>query len=137
MIARDGRVRWLRDIVTFVENHGVHPVLRGLMVDITERTQAELQIARLTRVHAVLSGISEAVVRAPSPQQLFDTACAIAGERGAFLAAWIGRVADNGRFTVVAIDERAIGDGRPGPNTRELIRRFAELVAREARPLSG
>jgi branched-subunit amino acid aminotransferase/4-amino-4-deoxychorismate lyase len=38
---------------------------------------------------------------------------------------------------VVAIDERAIGDGRPGPNTLELIRRFAELIEREARPLSS
>ncbi len=33
---------------------------------------------------------------------------------------------------VVKIDQRVIGDGAPGPITRELMRRFAELVAREA-----
>lgn len=33
----------------------------------------------------------------------------------------------------VEIDGRRIGDGNPGPHTRELIRRFAELVEREAR----
>jgi len=33
---------------------------------------------------------------------------------------------------VVEIDGRALGDGRPGPVTRELMRRFASLVAREA-----
>ena len=37
---------------------------------------------------------------------------------------------------VVAIDERAVGDGRPGALTRELIRRFAQLVEREALSLS-
>jgi branched-subunit amino acid aminotransferase/4-amino-4-deoxychorismate lyase len=36
---------------------------------------------------------------------------------------------------VVEIDGRAVADGRPGARTRELIRRFARLVEREARPL--
>lgn len=36
---------------------------------------------------------------------------------------------------VVKIDDRLIGDGKPGPSTRELIRRFALLVEQEARPL--
>jgi PAS domain S-box-containing protein len=125
MIARDGRVRWLRDIVTFVENDGEGAVLRGLMVDITDRKQAELQIARLNRVHAVLSGISEAVVRATSPQQLFETACAIAVERGAFLMAWIGRVADDGRFTVVA-------QAGATPDTMAIVRELLEVPAEPA-----
>lgn len=38
---------------------------------------------------------------------------------------------------VVAIDGKDVGDGRPGPRTRELMRRFAELVAKQARPLRG
>jgi branched-chain amino acid aminotransferase len=33
---------------------------------------------------------------------------------------------------VVKIDRLAIGDGHPGPITRDLIRRFRELVDREA-----
>jgi branched-subunit amino acid aminotransferase/4-amino-4-deoxychorismate lyase len=33
---------------------------------------------------------------------------------------------------VVRIDRITIGDGRPGPVTRELMRRFGELVDREA-----
>lgn len=35
----------------------------------------------------------------------------------------------------VEIDGRRIGDANPGPHTRELIRRFAELVEREAESL--
>jgi branched-subunit amino acid aminotransferase/4-amino-4-deoxychorismate lyase len=37
---------------------------------------------------------------------------------------------------VVKIDHLTIGDGTPGPITRELMRRFHELVAREAMPLT-
>ena len=36
---------------------------------------------------------------------------------------------------VVSIDGQAIGDGRPGPVTRELIRRFREAVAKESAPI--
>jgi len=36
---------------------------------------------------------------------------------------------------VVRVDDRSIGDGRPGPVTREIARRFAELVDREAEVL--
>ena len=42
-----------------------------------------------------------------------------------------------GVLPVARIDDRTIGDGRPGPVTRELGRRFDALVAREAEPLSG
>jgi branched-chain amino acid aminotransferase len=36
---------------------------------------------------------------------------------------------------VVRIDGREVGDGRPGPRTREIIRGFADLVEREAETL--
>jgi branched-chain amino acid aminotransferase len=36
---------------------------------------------------------------------------------------------------VVKVDDQVIGDGTPGPITRELIARFADLTAREATPL--
>lgn len=40
-----------------------------------------------------------------------------------------------GILPVVAIDGAPVGDGRPGSVTRELMRRFAELEAREAQPV--
>lgn len=39
--ARDGRIVWLRDIVTVISEQGVPKVLRGLMVDITAARQLE------------------------------------------------------------------------------------------------
>jgi PAS domain S-box-containing protein len=41
MVAADGRVVWVRDMVRYVEPPGQAPVLRGLMVDITEQKRAE------------------------------------------------------------------------------------------------
>jgi branched-chain amino acid aminotransferase len=41
-----------------------------------------------------------------------------------------------GILPVVRIDGLAIGDGRPGPVTRDLIGRFQALVDREAQPLA-
>ncbi len=43
--------------------------------------------------------------------------------------------ASRGILPVVRIDEVRIGDGSPGPTTRELAHRFEELIAREAESL--
>lgn len=40
-----------------------------------------------------------------------------------------------GIVPVVRIDDRRLGDGRPGETTRELMQRFAECVEREAVPV--
>ncbi len=46
MITADGRCLWVRDIVSLIE-HGHEPVLRGLMIDISEakRTEEALQLS--------------------------------------------------------------------------------------------
>jgi diguanylate cyclase (GGDEF)-like protein/PAS domain S-box-containing protein len=58
--------------------------------DVTERKLAEQKIARLNRVHAVLSGINSAIVRLRDRQELFDECCRIAVEHGRFVMAWVG-----------------------------------------------
>ncbi|MBI1938996.1 MAG: PAS domain S-box protein [Ignavibacteriales bacterium] len=44
MIAADGRIVWLRDIVSIILENNEPVLLRGIMVDITERKNAELEI---------------------------------------------------------------------------------------------
>jgi PAS domain S-box-containing protein len=46
MIAADGRVVWLRDMVTADDTNHAFPHLRGIMVDITERKVAEDQLKK-------------------------------------------------------------------------------------------
>lgn len=50
MLAADGRVVWLRDIVNVVIDHGRPSALRGLMIDITADKDAENQLRRYERI---------------------------------------------------------------------------------------
>ncbi|MHB1188351.1 EAL domain-containing protein [Thiobacillus sp.] len=104
VLAADGRVVWLRDIVRVpLEPDGSVRRLRGLMVDITRHKENEARIARLNRIYSVLSGINTTIVRVRESQELFDEACRIAVEHGGFTFAWIGTLdADRQRVTPVA-----------------------------------
>lgn len=89
MVASDGRIVWLRDIVTVVEKDG-HPVaLRGIMVDISQSKKNEERIQHLNRVYSMLSNINQMIVREQEPRAIIESACQIAVENGGFLCAWI------------------------------------------------
>jgi diguanylate cyclase (GGDEF)-like protein len=55
-----------------------------------ERKNQQQKIARLNRIHAVLSGINSAIMRIRDRQQLLEEACRIAVEHGKLELAWIG-----------------------------------------------
>lgn len=48
------------------------------------------ELARMTRLYAMLSQINRAIVRAEDPQYLFNAICRIAVDHGGFSLAWIG-----------------------------------------------
>jgi diguanylate cyclase (GGDEF)-like protein/PAS domain S-box-containing protein len=99
-IVRDsGETRWIHDRAQPVHGeNGAVARLDGLARDITERKAQEQKIARLSRIHAVLSGINAAMLRATDRPALFREACRIAVEAGQFRLAWIGTaVADHSR----------------------------------------
>jgi PAS domain S-box-containing protein len=50
MVAADGRIVWIRDLVTVVVEGGQAAKLRGVMFDITERKRDELLLARAKRL---------------------------------------------------------------------------------------
>ena len=95
-----------RRTITFPQGDGVHhylvqkfpihghdgnpTLLGGIAVDLTDRLRAEEKIARLSRIHAVLSGINSTIVRVRDRDELFRDACRIAVEHGRFRLAWIG-----------------------------------------------
>ena len=60
-----------------------------IIQDISERRQQEQKIARLSRIHAVLSGINAVIVRVRDRGELLKEACHIAVEHGGFGIAWI------------------------------------------------
>ena len=60
--------------------------------DITERVKQAREIEYLNRLYSVLSRVSQAVVRATSPEKFLDQVCREVVEGGGFLQAWIGEV---------------------------------------------
>jgi len=60
--------------------------------DITERKAQQEKIERLTRVHAMLSGINAAIVRIRDREELFRESCRIAHEAGGFDVVWISLI---------------------------------------------
>ena len=64
----------------------------AMVTDITERTKQTREIQHLNRLYSVLSRVSQAVVRATSPEKFLEQACREIVEGGGFLLAWIGHV---------------------------------------------
>jgi diguanylate cyclase (GGDEF)-like protein len=56
-------------------------------MDITERREAQRRVTDLSRMHAMLSGISNLIVRVRSRETLFQEACRVAAEAGGFVCA--------------------------------------------------
>jgi diguanylate cyclase (GGDEF)-like protein len=84
-------VRWIHDRARSIRDDAGNVVrLDGIARDITELKLQEQRIARLNRIHAVLSGINSAIVRIRDRQQLLEEACRIAVDHGGFGIAWVG-----------------------------------------------
>ncbi len=62
------------------------------IADITERAKQTREIEHLNRLYSVLSRVSQAVVRATSPEKFLEEACRQVVEGGGFLLAWIGQL---------------------------------------------
>ncbi|MFN8487950.1 MAG: PAS domain S-box protein [Caldilineaceae bacterium] len=66
IIAADGRILWLRDVVSVVMEAGVPTKLRGIMVDITESKQAEAErqahvwfLESMDKINRAMQGANE------------------------------------------------------------------------------
>ncbi|MBA2276487.1 MAG: PAS domain S-box protein [Chloroflexia bacterium] len=63
MITADGRTVWLRDIVTVVVEDDKAVKLRGVMVDITERKRAEMELLRREAILEAVAFAAECFLR--------------------------------------------------------------------------
>ncbi|MEO8394150.1 MAG: PAS domain S-box protein, partial [Chloroflexota bacterium] len=90
-VRKDGSRFWANVIITALRNtdgslYGFAKITR----DLAQRKQAEDQIRTLHRTLGVLSDINQAIVRIRHMPTLFEQACQIAVEKGAFSMAWVG-----------------------------------------------
>lgn len=98
---------------------GGRQIVRGSVLDISERKAAEQQIRKLARTYAVLSDVNQLIVRERDTGALLAGACRIAVETGGFRLAWIGLAEANGQLRVVA-------HGGATPDTLAVVRNLVE-----------
>jgi diguanylate cyclase (GGDEF)-like protein/PAS domain S-box-containing protein len=85
----DGSEHWV-EVRRQAHRLGARWTIVVIIRDITERRRAADRIRQLNRLYAVLSGINTLIVRARSRNELFEQACRLAVEAGAFGMAWVG-----------------------------------------------
>lgn len=86
-----GNVRWLQTVKRpIISENGEAKMVLGISVDITERKKQEERLARLNRMHSMLSGINSAITRIQDRNILLQEACRISIEEGGFKLAWCG-----------------------------------------------
>lgn len=92
----DGTMRWvnIKGQVLFDENH--HPIrMVGVLADITERKQAEIEQIKLNRTLHLLSEANEALLRIRSEDELLQTLCKLITLIGGYRLAWVGLLTDD------------------------------------------
>lgn len=62
MIAQDGKIIWIQDIVTVIIENGQASRLRGIMVDITERKKAEAKIQQANELFNLVTKATSDIV---------------------------------------------------------------------------
>jgi branched-chain amino acid aminotransferase len=88
-----------------------------------------------TEEERALAGVTRTLVLEAARSLLPLARTAVRGDQLAELSEAFLTSASRGVLPVVQVDQVQIGNGRPGPFTQELRRRFDELVEREAEPL--
>src|SRR5687767_1498321 len=103
MIAADGRVVWLRDVVTLTIDEHAEPRLRGIMLDVTERKHAEEELRRSeARYRSLVTATSQSIWTADAQGKAYQDAPwwrALSGQA-------IEEIADDGWLDVVHPEDR-------------------------------
>jgi PAS domain S-box-containing protein len=94
-ITAKGRRIWVRSLGEAVRDAGGKIIrLQGAFQDITERKQAELELARTNRALRLLSACGDALIHAEQEAQLLADICRLAVEIGGYRMAWVGYAED-------------------------------------------
>jgi diguanylate cyclase (GGDEF)-like protein/PAS domain S-box-containing protein len=104
----NGEYHWFEASGQAVWNeHGKPTRMVGSIIDITKRKEQEERIARLTRIHAMLSNINSAIVRVSDRETLLQQSCSIAVHEGGLSMAFVVVVdRESGTLRVTASDDR-------------------------------
>ena len=82
---KDGTHRWLERSAILRQRNGALLGYRGTERDLTQRMQHEVHIARLNRIHSLLSSVNAVVAKAGDRTKMLQEVCRLAVERGGYL----------------------------------------------------
>ncbi len=104
VVAADGRVVWVRDLVYLVKDgSGAVRQLRGLMIDITAQKEAADELRGRARQQAAVAALGQRALEGVEPSVLLDEAVGlVARTLDVEYAAVLELLADGGRFLVRA-----------------------------------
>ncbi len=110
-VRKDGGIRWANLTLSRVQGATGQPVLSGVVQEITERKQAELELARTSRALMMLSRCNEALIRAESESALLDHICRIAVEVGGYRMASVLYSQDDEQKSILPVSYAGFDGG--------------------------
>ncbi len=112
LITASGRKIWIRSIGHAEhDSAGVIKRVQGAFQDITERKKAERELARTNRALKLLSGCSEALIRADDETTLLRDVCRLAVDTGGYRMAWVGYAQDDEKHSITPMAHAGVEDG--------------------------
>jgi diguanylate cyclase (GGDEF)-like protein/PAS domain S-box-containing protein len=130
MLHRDGRTVWIRDDALLVRDDLGRGRWHGVLLDITDRKQAEAEIERRAAQHAAVARLGEHALERLPIGDLMHEAVAMLVELLAVDGAVVAKVMDDGRLLEVQA-----ASGSPAPEAGEIVP--AEEVASVSTLTSG
>jgi len=97
---KDGALIWVRFEATLAQEADGSPVCRAMMINITDKKNAEAEMQRTNRALLMLKECDEALVQAKSEADLLNEICRIIVETGGSLMAWVGYAENDAEKTV-------------------------------------
>jgi diguanylate cyclase (GGDEF)-like protein/PAS domain S-box-containing protein len=108
----DGALRWINIKGQVLFDEQKHPVrMVGIVADITERKQAELEQKKLNRTLHLLSEANEALLRVRNERELLDTICRLITTLGGYRLAWVGFVSPEATQHLIPMAQSGIDSG--------------------------
>ena len=109
---RDGTLAWVLDRGFVIrDQNGKALRMVGGMTDLTERREAELELARLNRALRMRSACNESLIRASDEQTLLAEVCRVAVEIGGYRMAWVGYSEDDQTRSIKPIVHSGLENG--------------------------
>ncbi|WP_456408268.1 PAS domain-containing hybrid sensor histidine kinase/response regulator [Caldithrix abyssi] len=121
IITRSGEIKWVWEQGRKVRYEKGGFLIEGFLADITEKQQAQEQIAHLNRILFVIRNINQLIVREKDEASLLLKSCRYIAESGDFNFAWIVKLDESSNIDLIYTDKN-----QPLPLIKNLIKEWID-----------